>query len=129
MAAKLGRKVLLEWGGIEIPGVQEKGINRNGEAVDITSDDDDGWQRLHDEAGMNSVEITVSGVSKSEDLAADWHAGTRTKLLEITNSLTGSVLAGQFFMASYNETATHNEAVTFEATFQSTGTVTFTGYS
>jgi predicted secreted protein len=97
--------------------------------VDITSDDDDGWQRLHDEAGMNSVEITVSGVSKSEDLAADWHAGTRTKLLEITNSLTGSVLAGQFFMASYNETATHNEAVTFEATFQSTGTVTFTGYS
>lgn len=129
MAALLGRKILLEWGGVEIPGVQEKGINRNGEPVDLTSDDDDGWQKLHDEAGMNSLEISVSGVSKSEALASDWFEGSRSKTLELTNSITGSVIAGTFYLASFNETAAHNEAVTFEATFQSSGPVTFTGYS
>lgn len=129
MAAILGRKLILEWGGIEIPGVQEKSVNRNGEPVDITSDDDDGWQRLHDEAGLNNIEISVSGVSKSEALAADWFEGSRTKTLSVTRTDTGSEVSGTFFLASYNETGSHEEAVTFEATFQSSGPVTFIGYS
>lgn len=129
MAATLGRKILLEWNGYEVPGVQEKGINRNGEPIDITSDDDDGWQRMHDEIGVSNVEITVSGVSKSEALAADWFEGSRSRTLTLTNTVTGSEISGTFVMASFNETGTHNEAVTFEATFQSSGPVTFTGYS
>lgn len=129
MAATLGRKILLEWEDEEIPGVREKGININGEPVDLTSDDDNGWRTLHDEAGQNQIDITVSGVTKSHALRADWFAGTRTKTLEITDSTNGGVIAGEFFLASYNETGTYNEAVTFEATFQSTGAVTYTGYS
>lgn len=129
MVEKLGRKLIVEWGGIEIPGCREKGVNRNGEPVDVTSDDDDGWRKLLDEAGQNQVDITVSGVAKDPALAADWHAGTRTRVLSVTDSVNGGEISGSFYLASYNETGTYNEAVTFEATFQSTGPVAFTGYS
>jgi len=128
MAAFLGRKVIFEWGNEEIPGVREKGINQNGEPVDLTSDDDDGWRKLHDEAGQNQLDVTISGVTKSNALRADWYAGTRTKAMTLTYP-DGGVIAGEFFMASYNETGTYNGATTFEAAFQSTGAVTYTGYS
>lgn len=129
MAAKLGRKLLLEWGGEEIPGVREKGINRNGEPVDISSDDDAGWRALLDEAGQNQVDISVSGVTKSHQLAADWHAGDRMKTLEITDTVSGAVISGEFYLASYNETGTYNGAITFEASFQSSGVVSYNNYS
>lgn len=129
MAAKLGRKLLLEWGGEEIPGVREKGVNRNGEPVDVSSDDDAGWRKLLTEAGQNQIDISVSGVTKSHALAADWHAGTRTKTLELTDTVSGAVITGEFYLASYNETGVYNGAVTFEATFQSSGEVDYNNYS
>ena len=129
MAAKLGRKLLLEWGGEEIPGVREKGINRNGEPVDISSDDDNGWRSLLTEAGQNQVDVSVSGVTKSHQLAADWHAGTRTKTLEVTDTVSGATISGTFYLASYNETGTYNGAVTCEASFQPSGAVDYNNYS
>lgn len=129
MAAKLGRKLLVTWGGTPLAGVREKGVNRNGEPVDVTSDDDNGWRTLLTEAGQNQIDISISGVSKNPDLRADWHAGSRTKTLEITDTITGEETTGTYFLASYNETGSYNGAVTFEATFQSTGAQALNDYS
>ena len=126
----IGRKVVFEWGGSEIPGVREKSATLNGEPVNITSDEDDGWQKLDEsgEAGENNVEISLSGVTKNDVLKADWFAGnrTRTATFQYPN---GSAITGTFFLASYTEGLPYNDAATFEATFQSNGVVTYAAYS
>lgn len=125
----LGRKIVLEWGDEEILGVREKGVSCAGEPVDLTSDEDNGWRTLlANEAGQNQIEISISGVVKSNALRADWFAGTRTKTATIRYPDGGEV-SGTFFLASYNETGPYNDATTFEGTLQSSGEITYTNYS
>ncbi|HEV7284319.1 MAG TPA: phage tail tube protein [Kaistia sp.] len=125
MAASIGRKVVLTWGGMAIPGVREKGISVNGEPIDITSDDDNGWRTLLEEAGERSVDISVSGVTKSQIFLTDMFAGTVQKPVTLTYP-NGAILAGTFHLASTSDTAPYKDAQTFEGTLQSTGVVTFT---
>lgn len=128
MPANIGRNIVLEWGGDEIPGCREKGVKVDGAAVDVSSDEDNGWMTLLEVAGENKVEISLSGVTKSPHLQADWFAGTRTKTVSITYP-NGRELSGTFFLASYSSKAPYKDAETFEATLQSSGPVTFTPYS
>lgn len=132
MSALAGRQIVFEWGDEspqpEIPGVREKGVNLNGEAIDTTSDDDDGWRSLLSVPAENQVDISLSGVTKSARLRNDWFAGTRMQSATITY-LDGSVITGNFYLASYQETATYNDAVAFEATLQSSGVVSYTAGS
>lgn len=130
----LGREIELEWGGGPILGCREKGISLNGEPVNISSDEDNGWRKLlsrpgaDNDAGENMVDISVSGVSKSPQLMRDWFNGDRQKTLTITYP-NGDQISGTFHMATYTDTGTYNDAVTFETTFQSSGEVDFTPYS
>ncbi len=128
MAATVGRNVVLTWGGDEIPGCREKGIKLDGTPVDVSSDEDNGWMTLLTEPGEKKVEVSISGVTKTPHLQADWFAGTRTKAVSITYP-DGRELAGTFFLASFSEKAPYKDAVTFEAVLQSSGIVTFTPYS
>jgi TP901-1 family phage major tail protein len=129
MAAGVGRAITFTWGSDspaeEIPGVREKSIEISGEPIDISSDDSAGWRELLTVAGENQVTIGISGVTKNDALKVDWFAGTRTQTATITYE-DGGVLTGQFFLASYSDTGTYNDANTFEADLQSTGVVTYT---
>src|SRR5262245_7532726 len=129
MAARIGRKIKFRWGTAtplaEIPGVREKGITLNGEGIDVTADDSTGWRELLAEPAENQVEISLSGVTKSHALKADWFGGTRTKQAEVEYD-DGAKIAGTFFLSSYSETGVYNDAATFEATLLSTGPVTYT---
>lgn len=121
----LGRKIILTWGGATFAGVRERSIALNGEPIDVSSDDDDGWRQILSEAGENTVELSVSGVTTNNNLTTDWFAETRTKAVTITYP-DGGVIAGSFFLASLQDTGPYKEATTFEATFQSTGEITYT---
>lgn len=129
MVAKAGRQVVFTWGSasppVEIAGVREKGIELNGEPIDITSDENDGWRTLLSLPAENQVNVSLSGVTKDRTLITDWFAGTRTREATFTYP-DGSILQGEFFLATFNDTAVYNEAVAFEASLQSTGVVTFT---
>jgi TP901-1 family phage major tail protein len=125
MARFLGRKILFTWGGAAVEGVREKSVQLNGEAVDVTGDDDLGWRALLEEAGEDQVDISLSGVTKSDALKRDWFAKTRTKPVTVTYP-DGGVLSGTFFLASYADTGPYNDATTFEAEIQSSGPVTYT---
>lgn len=50
MTASAGRQITVHFGGNSptdlLAGVREKGVELNGEPIDITSDDDDGWRTL-----------------------------------------------------------------------------------
>ena len=124
-----GRKIKFAWGGAtptnEIPGVREKSIALNGEAIDVTGDDSNGWREVLEEAAENQVDISISGVTRNDALKQDWFAGTRTKAVTITYP-DGAVLAGTFFLATYTDTGPYNDATTFEAELQSSGAVTYT---
>jgi TP901-1 family phage major tail protein len=127
MAANLGRTITLGWGTppVAVEGLREKGIEMNGEPIDISSDDDAGWRRLLAVPGENQVNISLSGVSKNRVLQTDWFAGNRMKTAEITLD-DNSKLEGSFFLASFSLTGTYNEAIVFEASLQSSGPIVYT---
>lgn len=125
----LGRDIVLQWGGNSpgdtIRGIREKGIEINGEAVDVTTDDEDGWRKVLSEPGQKEVTLSLSGVTRDNRLKGDWFNDRRVQPATFTYP-DGSIISGQFFLASYNETGTYNEATTYEAEMQSTGVITFT---
>jgi predicted secreted protein len=125
MATYLGRKITLKWKNTVLAGVREKSLSINGDAVDVTSSDDDGWQKLLSEPGGKSVEISVAGVATDDVLRAVMFAIDRTGDVLITYP-NGATLAGSFFLASYKETGPYKEATTFDASLKSNGVVTYT---
>jgi predicted secreted protein len=127
MASEYGRKVVLLWDTSAILGVREKSLTINGEAVNVTSDEDDGVQVLLAEDAESSVSIELSGVTKDTILRVAKLAGGSAlrKAVSLTYA-NGDELAGNFQLGAYSEGQPYNEAVTFTATLMSTGAVTYT---
>lgn len=126
----LGREVKFKFGAgdgplVEIPGCKEKGISRQGQPVDVTSDEDGGWRELLGTIGMRSLDINISGVTRSDILHNAWHGGDATCFgtFEITYP-NGRRLTGGCCLVNYEETGSVADAVAFTSQFQSTGAVT-----
>ncbi len=124
MAGFVGRKIILTWGGQQIDGVREKSAALNGEPIDVTADESDGWRELLADPGQNEANISISGVTKSDRLKDDWFNGDRMQTATITYP-DGGVLSGTFFLASYTDTGAYNDATTFQAELQSSGEVAY----
>jgi TP901-1 family phage major tail protein len=122
--AMVGRSIILLWGATAIAGVRQKSVKCNGTPVDITSDDDAGWRKLLTVSGEDMIDLDLSGVTKSQALKSDFFAGTRTKAVSLTYP-SGGVLAGTFYMGSYEDTGEHKGEVTFSLKLQSSGVVTW----
>ena len=128
-----GRSITFTWGDdgasppvpFQIPGVREKSIALNGEPIDVSADDSGGWRELLTVAGENQVDISINGVTREDQLKADWFAGNRTKTVTITYP-DGGVISGLFYLVNYSDTGPYNDATTFDAELQSTGVVTYT---
>lgn len=125
MAAFYGRAVEFAWNALPVLGVREKGISINGEAVNVTSDEDDGVQHLLSTDAERSWEISISGVIKDAIFRAAKASGAIQDTVLITYP-DGATISGTFNLAAYSEGLPYNEAVTFQATLQSTGPVTYT---
>lgn len=124
MSGNVGRNAAFTWAGAPVLGVRAKGLRCNGTAVDVTSDDDNGWRELLDEAGQNEVNITIGGVTKDDRLAQAWASGARTAEAVITMP-NGRSVSGIFYLQSYNEDMPYQDAITFEAELLSTSEVEF----
>lgn len=129
MPARAGRLLTVEFGGDSptdaIEGVREKSLELNGEPINVTDDDDNGYQTLLNVSQEDSVTINISGVTKSTKLKEHWFNRTRRQILTFTYP-DGSTLSGQFYMSSYSESDPYNDASTFDATFMSAAQITFT---
>lgn len=130
MAATVGRQIRFYFGGNspadEILGVREKSLELNGEAIDITSDENSGWRTLLSNISQqDEVQITLSGVTKDTRLKTAWFANERTQAITL-NYPDGSSISGTFYMSTYKEGMSYKEAVTFDSTLMSSGTVTYT---
>jgi predicted secreted protein len=122
MAEQLGRKVSISVGGAVVATARTKSLNINNSAINVTSDGDDGIQRILAEPGEKAVEVSVDGLAIDATLAD----------VALSSSLTVAIvfdygtytISGNFFMGSYSESLPYNEAITFSASFSSTGAVT-----
>lgn len=128
MAGFKGREVEASWKGLSLGGVRQKGLALNGEPINVTTDEDLGWQTLLSVSAEDQVTITVSGLTKDHRLLHDWINRVRTGAFSL-DFPDGAVLGGQFFLAAYNETMPYNDATAFDATFASTGVVNVIPYS
>ena len=130
MVASIGRKVVFTWNGAAVGGVREKGIALNGEPIDITDENSNGYRELMDESGENQIDVTLSGVTKDQVLMKAWMDGLVTPAARVkTATFTfpdGRVISGTFRLNTYSETEPYKDAVTFEAQLQSSGVFTFT---
>lgn len=129
MTAQVGRNVELTWGSDSPPqgiaGVKEKSFTLNNEPIDISSDDDNGWRNILETPGQKQVELKVSGVTKDRQLIADWFSADLTQPVTLTYE-DGARISGNFFLSEYSDKGNFKDAVAFDATLMSTGTITYT---
>lgn len=109
-----------------IAGVQSKSASINNAPVDITSDDDAGFRKLLSDPGVQSLDLSVEGIMKDDDLMARAIAGTALlDTLELRITGVGTI-AGTFFLANFELGAPTSEGTTFSASLQSSGSFTYT---
>ena len=121
-----GKDWILTWDGAAIGGVRTKNISVNGEALDVSDDDSNGWAEIWPEAGEMKVELTINGLIKDERLQVQaFDPETRIHAVTLTG-YNGSVIAGDFYLASYSQGLEYKGFPTFDASLTSTGVVTYT---
>ena len=128
MAEYLGRSLLLKKNGTLVATLRSKSISCNGDPVDVTTDDDSGNRKLLAELGQKSCDISADGIEEDGVLRGLWFNGGMNQLytdftIEWPN---GDELACDFVLASYEESGTYTEAVTFSISLQSSGAPTYT---
>ena len=127
MSANSGRKIVIKVGGTAIAGAKEKSFSANGEAVDITSDDDQGFRTFLPEAGNMMIDISLSGVAAGDALRTIATSPSLTGrlmtnvTLEFPDETATTTITGNFYLASYEESGSTTDQITFSASLQSSG--------
>ncbi|MFQ6016782.1 MAG: phage major tail protein, TP901-1 family [Kiloniellaceae bacterium] len=132
MAAQKGKLVLLKAdtaGGspqvyTTIAGLRTTAWTVNGEDVDVTTKDDDGWQQRLSGAGVRSITVSAAGVfqdSAVEETVRGWAFDQTINWFQLTFE-NGDRLEVQFQISNYERTGDHDGAETFTLTLNSHGT-------
>ena len=125
MSAFAGRDAILTVATGVPNGVKTKSVTINNEPIDITSDDDNGFRTMLADAGTMSVDMSVEGVVKDNQLVVlATGDGDLIKACSIDFPGVGTI-SGDFFIASLELGAPHNDQATFTASLQSSGAFTF----
>ncbi len=136
MAAQKGISLLIKRGDAASPeiyttigGLRATSIRINKETVDVTTKTNtDRWRELLAGAGVKSVSFQGSGVFQ-DDTAMN---GVNTDMLGSTFQNYQMIVPGlgtfqaSFDISNLEYSGDHNDAVSFSATFESAGAVTFT---
>lgn len=127
MAALSGRKVRIKRGSTAIAGARSDSFTINNEPIDIKDKDDAGWRTYLADVGVRSIDCEVEGVLDDSTFLA-LAVGTASALLEAyTIEFVGlGDFTGNFYLASFAVTGEQADAITFTASIQSSGTITFT---
>lgn len=127
MPAFTGRKLRIKRGSTNIAGARTDSLTINNEPIDITDKDDAGWRTMLADVGVRSVDAEVEGVLDDATLIAI-AVGSATAILQAyTIEIQGlGSFTGNWHLASFAITGEQAGAVTFTASIQSSGTITWT---
>ncbi len=132
MAAQKGKLVLLKAdtaGGspqvyTTIAGLRTNTWTVNGEDVDVTTKDNDGWQQRLSGAGVRSISISATGIfqdSVVEETVRQWAFNQTINWYQIIFE-NGDRLEAQFQISNYERSGDHDNAETYSLTLNSHGT-------
>jgi len=130
MAALVGRLVTFTptGSGVPVTGMRTKTITVNNEAIDITSDDDAGWQTFLDsDPAQRGIDMSVEGITKDSALINLAVSGGSALISEYELDIPGiGTFVGDFHIGTLELGATYNEAVTFSCQIRSSGEPSWT---
>lgn len=117
-----GRDLIVKKDGTAIAGVRTKTLALDNGPVDITNDDDGGFRRILEKSGTRSMDLTVEGVWTDAILSDIAVGGDSGLMLEdVTIEDGDSIIACDFFLASFERAGEHDGEVTYSAELQSSG--------
>lgn len=113
--------------GTPLLGVNSKSISAGSTPIDVTTDEDLGVRCLLDVAGLETLDISGSGVTKDELLRQLILTGGSKLLTDISivfppvgTQTTGDTITGNFYFDSFNETGGSSDgAIEFDFTMKS----------
>jgi TP901-1 family phage major tail protein len=137
MAAQSGKSIVVQFKDDATPtpafqtigGLRSRSISFNGETVDITNAGSTGnWRELLAGVGVRSVSISGDGVFVDDAAAAEMKDAFFENEFRDANFLVPDfgTFAGSFQVTSLEFGGDYNREVTFSATFESAGEITFT---
>lgn len=130
MAAQAGSGVLIQIGDdtspagyVTIGGLRTKSLSFNGESIDITNDDSSGWMEILDAQGINSVEVSGSGVFTDEQgFHRVWEAWENKTLTYFKLTIPSfRTIEAKFKVTSISAAGEYNGEVTYDISLQSSG--------
>lgn len=125
----LGREITMTVGGATILGVITKDLSFAGTPIDVTDDQSTGYRELLAQSGLRTLDIAISGVVKNYALLRTFFDTSQMMACVINlgdGASTESRINCDAFLADLTIGAPANEGVTFSATLQSSGAITFT---
>jgi len=134
MAAAASRDLIIKKNAVRWLGITSKGVSIAKEAIDITSDEDNGYRTLLDDVGSKTLDISFSGVTKDTTIRALINTDGSQLYTDITVEFppvgaqtTGDTISGSFFLNSVSETGgDSNGTISFDGALQSSGEWTYT---
>jgi predicted secreted protein len=134
MAAAASRDLIIKKNSIRWLGITSKGVSISKEAIDITSDEDDGFRTLLAEVGSKTLDISFSGVTKDTVIRTLINTNGSQLYTDITVEFppvgaqtSGDTISGSFFLNSLSETGgDSNGTISFDGALQSSGAWTYT---
>ena len=117
----LGREIPVTIDGTLVGVARTKSMTINNEPVNVTSDGDDGIQRILATPGEKSIEASVTFMFDSDDESLIDTALGNDAIVPISFDFGDYQREGNFFIASVGTTMEYNDAVTVEVSLQSSG--------
>jgi predicted secreted protein len=127
----VGRALVFEYPtGTTIASVRTKSFTVDSSAIDVTTDDDSGIRTLLEAPGQHQIDLSVEGLLANDSLLEQIVDGTLfIQNLTITFPFAGgtpATIVGDFRLNNFEVSGEYQDAITFSATLQSSGTFTFT---
>tara|TARA_R110000868_G_scaffold40878_1_gene140478 strand:- start:442 stop:855 length:414 start_codon:yes stop_codon:yes gene_type:complete len=134
MAAAASRDLIIKKNAIRWLGITSKGVSIAKEAIDITSDEDNGYRTLLDDVGSKTLDISFSGVTKDTTIrtlintdGSQLYTDITVEFPPVGSQAAGDTISGSFFLNSVSETGgDSNGTISFDGALQSSGEWTYT---
>ena len=134
MAAAASRDLIIKKNSVRWLGITSKGVSIAKEAIDITSDEDNGYRTLLDDVGSKTLDISFSGVTKDTTIrtlintdGSQLYTDITVEFPPVGAQTTGDTISGSFFLNSVSETGgDSNGTISFDGALQSSGAWTYT---
>lgn len=118
----VGTDVTAVVGGTALIGTVSKGITFNGEVLDVTDDDSNGWQTLAAVHGLKSLEMSFSGPLKNLELVGLYFGNSQAVSIVWTfPDGTGTTITVDGVLSALSVSGDSNTPYTWDATFASSG--------